>query len=77
MDLTRDARRHMAFGFGDHQHLGQPLARVELQTVFPRLFRRFPDLRSATGLDQLPFEENGVRHGVCELPATWCSHDGW
>ncbi|MDH6440333.1 cytochrome P450 [Streptomyces sp. SAI-144] len=34
LDVRRDARRHMAFGFGIHQSLGQPLARLELQVVY-------------------------------------------
>jgi len=42
LDLHRDARTHVAFGFGVHQCLGQPLARVELQVVYGTLYRRIP-----------------------------------
>ncbi|WP_406208930.1 cytochrome P450 [Kitasatospora sp. NBC_01560] len=47
LDLDRDARRHLAFGFGVHQCLGQPLARAELQIALETLFRRLPTLRLA------------------------------
>ncbi|MBU3865739.1 cytochrome P450 [Streptomyces sp. 4503] len=73
LDIGRDARRHMAFGFGVHQCLGQPLARVELQVVYGTLFRRIPTLRLATGVDQLPFKEDSLAYGVYELPVTWAS----
>lgn len=46
-DVHREARHHVAFGYGVHQCLGQPLARVELQTVVETLFRRVPSLRVA------------------------------
>ncbi|MGW2839943.1 cytochrome P450 [Streptomyces sp. NPDC001493] len=71
LDLTRDARRHVAFGFGVHQCLGQPLARVELQVVYSTLYRRIPTLALATGVDQLRFKHDGVIYGVYELPVTW------
>ncbi|WAP55736.1 cytochrome P450 [Streptomyces sp. S465] len=71
LDISRDARRHMAFGFGVHQCLGQPLARLELQVVYSTLYRRIPTLRLATGLDQLPFKHDGAVYGVYELPVTW------
>ncbi|MCQ6250186.1 cytochrome P450 [Streptomyces malaysiensis] len=73
LDIGRDARRHIAFGFGIHQCLGQPLARVELQVVYGTLYRRIPTLRLATGIDQLPFKEDGLVYGVYELPVTWTS----
>ncbi|MFE2443161.1 cytochrome P450 [Streptomyces melanosporofaciens] len=73
LDIGRDARRHMAFGFGVHQCLGQPLARVELQVVYGTLYRRIPTLRLATAVDQLPFKDDGLVYGVYELPVTWAS----
>ncbi|TMU98127.1 MULTISPECIES: cytochrome P450 [unclassified Streptomyces] len=71
LDIHRQARRHVAFGFGVHQCLGQPLARVELQVVYSTLFRRIPTLRLATGLDRLPFKHDGLIYGVYELPVSW------
>ena len=71
LDLTRDARHHVAFGFGVHQCLGQPLARLELQVVYGTLYRRIPTLRLATALDRIPFKHDGAVYGVYELPVTW------
>ncbi|WP_107091717.1 cytochrome P450 [Streptomyces sp. MMG1533] len=71
LDVTRDARRHMAFGFGIHQCLGQPLARLELQIAYQTLFRRVPTLRLATDMEKLPFKDDGLVYGVYELPVTW------
>jgi cytochrome P450 len=61
----------VAFGFGVHQCLGQPLARVELQVVYSTLYRRIPNLRLAVDRDQLPFKHDGLVYGVYELPVTW------
>jgi cytochrome P450 len=71
LDLHRPARQHHAFGFGIHQCVGQQLARVELQVVYPTLFRRIPTLRAATAIDQIPFKNEGLAYGVHELPVTW------
>jgi cytochrome P450 len=71
LDLSRDARRHVAFGFGVHQCLGQPLARLELQIVYSTLYRRVPTLALATDLDKVPFKHDGSVYGVYELPVTW------
>jgi cytochrome P450 len=71
LDLERDARHHVAFGFGVHQCLGQPLARMELQVAYTTLFRRVPTLALATTLDQVPFKHDGAVYGVYELPVTW------
>ncbi|MCT9081146.1 cytochrome P450 [Streptomyces fulvoviolaceus] len=71
LDVTRNARRHMAFGFGIHQCLGQPLARLELQIAYQTLFRRIPTLRLATDIEKLPFKDDGLVYGVYEMPVTW------
>lgn len=71
LDLTRDARRHVAFGFGVHQCLGQPLARIELQCVYSTLYKRIPTLKLATSIDQLEFKHDGIVYGVYALPVTW------
>ncbi|MET9148112.1 cytochrome P450 [Streptomyces sp. NPDC004042] len=71
LDLTRDARRHVAFGYGVHQCLGQPLARVELQVVYSTLYSRIPTLELATDMDRLEFKHDGLVYGVYELPVTW------
>lgn len=71
LDLTRNPRAHIAFGFGVHQCLGQPLARMELQVVYGTLFRRIPTLRRAVELDEIPFKTDGTVYGVYELPVAW------
>jgi hypothetical protein len=71
LDVHRDARRHMAFGFGVHQCLGQPLARMELQVVYGTLYRRVPALALAPDPAHIPFKHDGVVYGVYELPVTW------
>jgi cytochrome P450 len=71
LDVRRDARGHLAFGFGVHACLGQPLARVELQIVYGTLYRRLPGLRLAVPLEQIPFKHDSIVYGVYELPVTF------
>jgi hypothetical protein len=71
LDIHRNARQHVAFGFGVHQCLGQPLARVELQVVYGTLYRRIPALRLAVSIDEIPFKHDAAVYGVYELPVTW------
>ncbi|MEW9522102.1 cytochrome P450 [Streptomyces tubercidicus] len=70
-DIGRPSRRHLAFGFGIHQCLGQHLARASLRIGFQKLFERFPDLRLATAAEQVPLRETAMHYGVRELPVTW------
>ncbi|MEE1823427.1 cytochrome P450 [Streptomyces sp. BE20] len=71
LDLGRDARRHVAFGFGVHQCLGQPLARAELQIALATLFRRLPGLRLAVPESELDFRTEAVIYGLRSLPVSW------
>ncbi|MGW7001497.1 cytochrome P450 [Streptomyces sp. NPDC054933] len=71
LDITRDAAHHIAFGHGVHQCLGQQLARMEMRTAYPALFRRFPTLRLAVPADQVPLRDDMFIYGVHRLPVTW------
>lgn len=72
LDLQRpDADKHLAFGFGRHQCVGQQLARAELQIVFSTLLRRIPTLAPAKPIEEIPFKNDKLAYGVYELPVTW------
>lgn len=71
LDIDRRGRRHLAFGSGPHQCLGQNLARVELQEAYPALFSRFPDLALDCTLEEVSFRTAAIVYGVRELPVTW------
>ena len=70
-DVQRDASRHLAFGFGIHQCLGQILARLELQVVLPLLLQRMPRLRVAAGQGDIRFKDDMQIYGVHNLPVAW------
>ncbi|MDI5971204.1 cytochrome P450 [Streptomyces sp. SL13] len=69
-DFDRRMSRHLAFGFGVHQCLGQNIARAELSTVLPRLLARFPGLRLAVPADQVPMDTHGTNYAVKKLMVT-------
>jgi cytochrome P450 len=72
LDVTRpNARRHLAFGQGTHQCLGQNLARLELQLAYPALLRRFPSLRPAIDEEDIRYKTESLIYGVHELPVAW------
>jgi cytochrome P450 len=71
VDLGRQARTHLAFGFGAHQCLGQQLARIEMQVALTTLFRRVPTLRPAGPVARLEFKRNDVVYGLRSMPVTW------
>jgi cytochrome P450 len=71
IDPHRDASRHLAFGYGIHQCLGQMLARFELQIMYEVILRRLPSLRLAVSLDEIRFKHDMQIYGVHNLPVTW------
>lgn len=71
LDVRRPPQKHLTFGFGPHQCLGQQLARMELRVALPALFRKFPTLRSAVPLEELDYRTNALVFGVSSLPVTW------
>jgi cytochrome P450 len=70
LDIQRNARGHLAFGYGTHQCIGANLARVEMQVAFATLARRLPGLQLAVPPDELQFKEADI-YGMKGLPVTW------
>ena len=72
LDVERNPRNHVAFGFGIHQCIGQPLARLELQVALATLLRRLPGLRIGdTPPEKLEYRHSMTVFGVYNLPVTW------
>ncbi|TJZ56805.1 cytochrome P450 [Streptomyces piniterrae] len=71
LDVHRPYGPHLAFGHGIHQCLGQQLARVEMKAALSALLDRFPTLRLAVPVEQVPMRDNMLVYGVRELPVTW------
>lgn len=74
VDLGRQARTHLSFGFGAHQCIGQQLARIELQVALTTLLRRIPGLRLRSGPAMPPpseFKLNDIVFGLRSLPVEW------
>ncbi len=71
LDPHRDARRHLAFGHGVHQCLGQWLARVELEEMLSAVLQWLPDLRLAVPVEELEFRNDVSSYGLAALPVTW------
>lgn len=71
-DITREARSsQLAFGHGIHHCVAAPMARLELQIAYPALLRRFPTLRLAVPVEEIPVRRSNATHGVFALPVTW------
>lgn len=69
IDLTRDARDHVAFGRGLHQCIGQALARMELRVAFGALSKRYPNLMLLRASNDLPYR-TAVVYGVDSAPVS-------
>ena len=63
--VTRDATRHVAFGFGEHFCLGAQLARMEARIAFGALLERFRSWELAGDVVRLP---SLFIRGIVHLP---------
>ncbi len=70
-DVHRTPNPHLTFGHGPRFCVGAPLARIELQTLFPALLDRFPTLRLAVPVESLRGRDELLTGGLVELPVTW------
>jgi cytochrome P450 len=74
--LRADANQHLTFGSGPAYCFGAPVARMELQVGFERLFRRFPGLRLAGSYDDIPWREDLAAHVPGALMVSWGEEAG-
>lgn len=71
LDVRRETRQHLAFGYGSHQCIGAALARLELDAALSTLLARFPDLRLAAEPADIPFRTDMLIFGPYQLPVVW------
>jgi cytochrome P450 len=69
-DLTRDTRKHLAFGRGVHVCLGAPLARIEGQEIIKQLLEKFPNIALQGSIDDLQWRKDVALRGLISLPVT-------
>lgn len=65
-DIDRDARGHVAFGFGIHFCVGAPLSRLEGAIAFSEMLRRLPPLQAGEAKPRWNLSLN--LHGLKSLP---------
>jgi cytochrome P450 len=70
-DLTRDTRKHLAFGRGVHVCLGAPLARIEGQEIIKQLLEKFPNIALQGSIDDLQWRKDVALRGLISLPVTF------
>jgi cytochrome P450 len=70
-DITRDARRQLAFGHGMHRCLGAPIAIAQTELAVAELMSRLPHLRLAVPEEQLEFRADMLIYGLRSLPVSW------
>lgn len=75
LDIQRaNAHANVAFGYGIHQCIGQLLAKIELEEVYSRVFRRIPTLELDVDPAQLTYHSHDAANaGVDKLPVRWSS----
>ena len=65
-DIERDPNPHLTFNYGAHFCLGAPLARLEGEVAFMRLFERFPEMRLTA--ERYRYMDTLVMRGVRSMP---------
>ncbi len=74
-DITRFAKRSLAFGQGIHYCIGAPLALAEAQSAFETLLRRFPNPRAA--FETPDYGQSFILRGLKSLHMTSRNAGGW
>jgi cytochrome P450 len=68
LDLTRDAKSHLAFGHGIHRCLGAPLAKLEAEIALGSLLALGDRLRLAVPAEELEWRHTRLMRGLRSLP---------
>lgn len=68
-DLDRQARTHVAFGYGTHFCIGNSVARALGQVVLEEMFARLPNLRLDP--ERPPVVHGWATRGATSLPVVW------
>lgn len=71
LDITRNIKRHLAFGHGIHMCLGAPLARVEGDIAFTTLLKRMPHLRLSHPVEDISWEATLSSQSLKSLPVSF------
>ncbi|MFJ8254056.1 cytochrome P450 [Streptomyces sp. NPDC094466] len=71
LDLTRDARPHLAFGHGAHTCLGSHLVKLETEIAITTLFGRLPDLTLDLPSAEVDWDYAPTFRGPRALPVTF------
>jgi cytochrome P450 len=71
IDFRRADNRHLAFGHGPHQCIGQNVARLEVEIALETLLRRVPTLRLAVPYEEIEFMPDAHTFGVERMPVAW------
>nr|WP_203732596.1 cytochrome P450 [Streptomyces sp. SID12501] len=70
LDLTREARGHLAFGSGSHHCLGSGLTKVGLQVAYGTILSRLPGLRLTESAQDV-YEHPSWHPELGRMPVTW------
>ena len=69
LDLDREPRNHVGFGYGPHLCAGSQLARVEIDVAMRAILQRFERLEAATPDPR--WREQILLRGPKSMPVTW------
>ncbi|MFD3515408.1 cytochrome P450 [Streptomyces sp. NPDC058657] len=71
IDLDRNAKRHLQFGYGMHHCMGAAMTRLEMSLVLNKVLEEMPGLRLACEADEVPWDLGIGLRRPSSLPVTW------